>query len=107
MEGFHAQLLKISERFLQEDFLKLKLVCQDVIPEGILERMTSAADLFVELEHRGFLSEQKKDYLASLLFQIGRHDLKNKLVGIKSKLKNNFDSDSKFIPQMTRSHRQS
>jgi hypothetical protein len=51
-----------------------------------LEAISSPLALFTELLHECFLSKDEKQPLASLLFNIGRQDLKNRLLGKEGKL---------------------
>lgn len=56
-------------------------MCEGTVPASHLETVTRPRELFLELIHCCDLSDENKDPLSSLLFHIGRHDLRNRLLG--------------------------
>ena len=89
MEGnidpFLKRQLSIARDLSEEDFTNLKFLCQSFIPEGRLEDLSTPQKLFTELKHGGLLNNEKTDTLASLLYHVGRSDLRNRLLGIEGK----------------------
>ncbi|XP_048575655.1 mitogen-activated protein kinase kinase kinase A isoform X2 [Nematostella vectensis] len=82
MTNFRALLLKISDELTSENFSSMRFVCRDVIPAGRLEHFRRPIDMFVEFERLNRLDEKNRDFLASILVQIGRPDLRNLLLEI-------------------------
>lgn len=58
-------------------------MCEGTVPASHLETVTRPRELFLELIHCCDLSDENKDPLSSLLFHIGRHDLRNRLLGVE------------------------
>ena len=85
MTDHRKLLMNISDHLTSEDFAKLKYICKEDIPAGIAENITRPFDFFAKLERKGFLSEGNYDYLAPRLRDIGRIDLKEKLLEIIGK----------------------
>ena len=83
--AFLSVLLSIGRDLSDDDFENLKFLCQGTVPAGRLENITRSRELFLELIHCCDLSEENKDPLSSLLFHIGRHDLRNRLMGVEGK----------------------
>ena len=83
--AFLSLLLSIGRDLTEEDFENLKFLCQGTVPASRLEDICRPRALFLELIHCCDLSEQNKSPLASLLFHIARHDLRNRLLGIEGK----------------------
>lgn len=81
IDPFKSLLLSIANDVSKDDFTNMKFLCSGCIAEGRLEAIEKPQQLFTELIHECHLSSDKKNYLASLLFHIGRHDLKNRLLG--------------------------
>jgi len=81
--AFLSVLLSIGRDLSDDDFENLKFLCQGTVPAGRLENITRSRELFLELIHCCDLSEENKDPLSSLLFHIGRHDLRNRLMGVE------------------------
>ncbi|EDO44917.1 predicted protein [Nematostella vectensis] len=82
MTNFRALLLKISDELTSENLSSMRFVCRDVIPAGRLEHFRRPIDMFVEFERLNRLDEKNRDFLASILVQIGRPDLRNLLLEI-------------------------
>lgn len=83
--AFLALLLSIGRDLTEEDFENLKFLCEGTVPASHLETVKRPRELFLELIHCCDLSDENKDPLSSLLFHIGRHDLKNRLLGVEGK----------------------
>lgn len=83
IDPFLKRQLLIARDLSDEDFTNLKFLCQSFIPEGTLEDLSTPQKLFTELRHIGLLSDEKTETLASLLFHVGRSDLRNLLLGIE------------------------
>jgi len=83
--AFLSLLLSIGRELTDEDFENLKFLCEGTVPASHLESVTRPRELFLELIHCCDLSDENKDPLSSLLFHIGRHDLRNRLLGVESK----------------------
>lgn len=87
---FLQTLLSIAKELDDEDFKNLKFLCEGNVPSGRLEAISRPQELFIELMHTFALSNENKDYLAVLLYHIGRHDLRNRLLGIKGIVRDLF-----------------
>lgn len=85
IDPFRSLLLSIANDCSDDDFANMKFLCNGCISEGRLEAIASPQQLFTELIHECFLASDQKKYLASLLFHIGRHDLRNRLLGKEGK----------------------
>lgn len=83
VDPFLQTLLSISKELNDDDFKNLKFLCEGTIPFGRLEAISRPQELFIELMHSFALNNDNKDYLAVLLYHIGRHDLRNRLLGIE------------------------
>ncbi|KAL9986677.1 hypothetical protein ACROYT_G000851 [Oculina patagonica] len=81
--AFLSLLLSIGRDLTDEDFENLKFLCEGTVPASHLEDVKRPRELFLELIHCCDLSDENKDPLSSLLFHIGRHDLKNRLLGVE------------------------
>ncbi|XP_074630959.1 uncharacterized protein LOC141889538 [Acropora palmata] len=81
--AFLSLLLSIGHDLTEEDFENLKFLCRGTVPASRLENISRPRELFLEIIHCCGLSEQNKSPLASLLFHIARHDLRNRLLGIE------------------------
>lgn len=81
--AFLSLLLSIGRELSDEDFENLKFLCEGTVPASHLETVTRPRELFLELIHCCDLSDENKDPLSSLLFHIGRHDLRNRLLGVE------------------------
>ncbi|XP_031574990.1 uncharacterized protein LOC116308656 [Actinia tenebrosa] len=84
IDPFRALLLSIANDCTDEDFTNMKFLCSGCLPEGRLEDISSPRELFIELIHDCIISKDEKQPLASLLFNIGRQDLRNRLLGKES-----------------------
>ena len=89
MANFMPLLLSIAKDLTDEDLENLKFLCEGTIPTGHLEAILQPRQLFTELIRCCALSDENKDPLASLLFHIGRHDLRNRLLGVEGGKMNN------------------
>ena len=89
MSSYTSLLLELSNSLTTANLQKLKFLCADVIPQipaGRLERINRGIELFGALEQLDMLSEENRDFLASILIAVNRNDLRNKLLGIQGKL---------------------
>ena len=83
MSDFRRLLLEISNELTDLDLNRLKFLCKDEIPAGTAERIREPFELFDELEKGNFLSEKKREFLASKLSDLNRVSLGKKLLGSK------------------------
>ncbi|KAK3750569.1 hypothetical protein QZH41_009811 [Actinostola sp. cb2023] len=81
IDPFRSLLLSIANDCSDDDFTNMKFLCEGCIPEGRVDAIATPRQLFTELMHECYLNSDKKHFLASLLFHIGRHDLRNRLLG--------------------------
>lgn len=86
IDPFRALLLNIANDCSDEDFTNMKFLCSGSLPEGRLEAISSPRELFIELIHDCIITNEERQPLASLLFNIGRQDLKNRLLGKEGKV---------------------
>ena len=86
MDPFRSRLLSVSNGITDHELGQLKFVCKQHIPVGVLERIVRPLDLFDELENRNLLSEDNTRFLAELLTEINRLELKEELFGVRGKL---------------------
>lgn len=73
--NFRRALLRIGQEIGQRDLDSLKFACRDAIPESRMDFIHSAKDVFLVLEEKGLLSQDKLDYLTRQLIDIGRPQL--------------------------------
>ena len=73
--NFRRALNRIGQEIGQRDLSDLKFACRDAIDESRREHIHAARDLFIALEERNLLSQDKLDYLARRLSDIGRAQL--------------------------------
>jgi hypothetical protein len=76
---FRALLLDISENLVNEELVKLKFLCKDDIPNGVLSKISRPHELFDELIKREKLNKNDARYLVYLLNEIQRKDLIQKV----------------------------
>ena len=74
-------LERISKEIVEDQLESLKCLLDDDIPEGILEKCTTARKLFKCMRQKGHLGENNLDKLEQLLTEADRSDLA-KEVGI-------------------------
>ena len=86
IDPFRSVLVSIASDCTNDNLKNMKFLCVGRLPEGRLEAISNPLDFFNELIHECYLESDKKQYLASLLFHIGRHDLKNRLQGHEGNL---------------------
>jgi len=85
MDPFRARLLSVSNGITDRELGQLKFVCKQHIPVGVLEKIVRPLDLFDELENRNLLGHDNTDFLADLLTEINRTELKEELFGVRGK----------------------
>lgn len=85
MDPFRARLLSVSNGITDRELGQLKFVCKQHIPVGVLEKIVRPLDLFDELENRNLLSHDNTVFLAELLTEINRLELKEELFGVRGK----------------------
>ena len=85
MDPFRVRLLSVSNGITDRELGQLKFVCKQHIPVGVLERIVRPLDLFDELENRNLVSRDDTEFLAELLTEIDRFELKDELLGVKGK----------------------
>lgn len=84
MDPFRVRLLSVSNGITDRELGQLKFVCKQHIPVGVLERIVRPLDLFDELENRNLVSRDDTEFLAELLTEIDRFELKDELLGVKA-----------------------
>lgn len=87
MDPFRARLLSVSNGITDRELGQLKFVCKQHIPVGVLEKIVRPLDLFDELENRNLLSHDNTVFLAELLTEINRLELKEELFGVRVRSK--------------------
>lgn len=85
MDPFRSRLLSVSNGITDHELGQLKFVCKQHIPVGVLEKIVRPLDLFNELENRNLLSQENTVFLAELLTEINRCELKEELFGVRGK----------------------
>ena len=79
-------LRSIEEELTDEDFEKLNLLCGLPIPVSHLDTVKRPRrERFCYVTHCCDSSDENKNRLSSLLFHIGRLDLRNRLLGVKGR----------------------
>ena len=81
MSSFKAFLLKLSNSLEEEELEKLKYMCSDEIAAGPRQKIKEGYQLFETLENLNLLSEEKRDFLATKLADIGKKKLSDQLLG--------------------------
>ncbi|XP_070532539.1 ATP-dependent RNA helicase DHX58-like [Ptychodera flava] len=97
LSPFLKALRRISDGLLAKDLTAMKFVCQDCLPEGRLEEVTTGIDLFKLLIQKQLLSEESPDILYELLSEAERDDLLkkfNKLTGLDEQIKERAAKDA-------------
>ncbi|XP_029622911.1 FAS-associated death domain protein-like [Salmo trutta] len=84
MSTFNSVLLKISGELVGDQLEKMKFLCIKEIGKNRLEKMTSGLQLFMVLMERNKLGPDNTVFLVSLLTDIGRLDLADKLTNCES-----------------------
>ncbi|XP_024295667.1 FAS-associated death domain protein [Oncorhynchus tshawytscha] len=84
MSTFNSILLKISGELVGDQLEKMKFLCNKEIGKNRLEKMTSGLQLFMVLMERNTLGPDNTVFLVSLLTDIGRLDLADKLTNCES-----------------------
>ncbi|XP_013981936.1 FAS-associated death domain protein [Salmo salar] len=84
MSTFNSVLLKISGELVGDQLEKMKFLCIKEIGKNRLEKMTSGLQLFTVLMERNKLGPDNTVFLVSLLTDIGRLDLADKLTNCES-----------------------
>ena len=70
--------MQLTFSLTDEDLRKMKFLCEDTIPRGTMETISSPIQLFTSLEH--YLGKDfNMDFLSDLLDKIPRKDLKTVL----------------------------
>ncbi|KAK6274336.1 hypothetical protein J4Q44_G00392630 [Coregonus suidteri] len=84
MSAFNSFLLKISCELVGDQLEKMKFLCLKEIGKNRLEKITSGLQLFTVLEERNKLGPDNTEFLVSLLTDIGRLDLADKITNSES-----------------------
>ena len=84
---FQRLLLLISEDIREEQLSKMKFLCDKRVSKSKLEKISQATGLFRELQEKEILSEFDTTFLESLLKDVGKISLRQKLLDFKGKLK--------------------
>jgi len=80
-------LSSISQKLGRQELEELLFICEAFFPESIAEETPSVIALFRELEHRILIGPGNYKFLETILTNIGRIDLANKLPQAKTKPK--------------------
>ena len=72
ISNYRVFLLHLRDRLKKEDLVKIKYILQDVIPEGVLEKLVEPLALFSALEERNLLGPDNLDNLRQYLTAIER-----------------------------------
>ena len=86
MNSFRGLLLELSNALTRDELNSMKYVCKELIPAGRAERIERPHEFFSELEKLNKLGDNNREFLASILVNINRTDLRNKLLGIRGEL---------------------
>ena len=78
-QKFRRKLSDLASKLGSENLSSLKFLNRDIIPARPLENVTSAEDLFKELEQRCKIGPYKLELLVGQLKRIGRDDLATEL----------------------------
>ncbi|XP_055776675.1 protein FADD [Salvelinus fontinalis] len=84
MSSFNNLLLKISGELVGDQLEKMKFLCIKEIGKNRLEKMTNGLQLFTGLMERNKLGPDNTVFLVSLLKDIGRLDLADKITNCES-----------------------
>ena len=71
-------MIQLTFSLTDEDLRKMKFLCEDTIPLGTMETISTPIQLFTSLEHN-LGKDFNKDFLNDLLDKIPRKDLKTVL----------------------------
>ena len=78
--------LSIEEELTDDDFEKLNMLCGLPIPVSRLETAKRPRrERLCDVPHYSEPSDENKHMLSSLLYHIGRMDLRNRLLGVQGK----------------------
>ena len=80
MSDFRAFLLNLFDSLEEEELAKLKFMCGDKILPGQRQKLKEGYQLWEKLENLDLLSEEKPDYLATKLANIGKKKLSDQLL---------------------------
>ena len=83
---FRLKLSEIASKLEEEKFIKLKYLCADCIPDGDREKISTAEELFLELEQRTVVAPNHFKFLVDCLGNVGRKDLANDLKNYERKV---------------------
>ena len=76
---FRLKLTVVASNIDIERFARLKYLCSDKIPAGDLEKIKTPEELFLELEQRKQIEQNRLTFLICCLENIGRKDLADDL----------------------------
>ena len=80
VDPFRQLLQSIASDITNEDLASFKFLCESHIPKGRLEKIAGPLDLFSLLIEHNLIDNNRKDFLVSILNQIGRQDLSKRLI---------------------------
>ncbi|XP_066266452.1 kinectin-like [Branchiostoma lanceolatum] len=78
---FVQTLLRISEDLTVRETEHVKLYCMHLIPNGRLEQLDQAVDVFKKLIQLGKIDQENLDFIKEILKRIGRQDLIRDVLG--------------------------
>ena len=93
-----SKLLEIAEHLRSEDLEKSKFLCGGKVPRTVLRLSTTPIELVKRLHGLGLVTCSSTYWLRSMLEQIGRYDIVEKLS------KYNLIALFNFIPDTTIDH---
>lgn len=67
MDPYRLQLLSRFNEITDRELGKLKFICKQHIPVGVMERIRRPLQLFDELVNRNLLTPDNKEFLADIL----------------------------------------
>nr|UCK81519.1 caspase-8-like protein [Arenicola marina] len=89
---FRVMLKTISDALSKYDIAALKFLCSEIIPSSKLESLHNGLGLLGQLEDRRYITPLQCQFLAELLFRIGRRDLVKRagfnLAAVKTTIEN-------------------
>ena len=92
-----STLLEIAKELRSQDFEQLKLLCGEKVPRTVLRQSTTPIELVKRLHSMGLVTCSSADWLRTMLKQIDRYDIADKL----------FSSDGKYYSRHFRHNDQS
>ncbi|XP_077996817.1 uncharacterized protein LOC144450123 [Glandiceps talaboti] len=83
-DPFMVKLVNLSKEISPESFQEMKILCNNLLPTGDLDKMKIPGELFVKLYQRNLIDESNTTALEDLLCSVHRKDLVEKFLKNKS-----------------------